>query len=193
MNWLVFAVIAWFAIGLEAGFAGALGVQIGPARLVPSFVVPLAVYIAMSAAPTPALWCSLVLGLMLDLTTPAAESRAAQTVIGPYALGLFVTAQYVLAIRGLMIRRNPLSIVFLAVTGSALMHLVVVAIFTARRIYGGMEAWNAGHELVERLGSSLYTGATALILGFLLQLVPLGFHGAGSAARAIPRRAYERR
>lgn len=196
MNWLVFALAAWVAIGLETGLKETLAVRPGGMTLAPSFLLPLAVFVAMSASPSAVLWACLALGLLMDLTAPVVTAGGAPiVVVGPYALGFFVAGQYVLAIRGLMLRRNPLAMVFLAITGSFVVHLVVVALFTVRQLFGGTAGWQPSAELVERFGSSLYTGAAALVLSLIL--LPLssafGFHGTGPSRGPLPRRAYERR
>lgn len=196
MNWLVFALAAWVAIGLETGLKETLAVRPGGMTLAPSFLIPLAVYVAMSASPSAALWSCMALGLLMDLTAPVVSAGGAPlVVVGPYALGFFLAGHYVLAIRGLMLRRNPLSMVFLAITGSFAVHLVVVALFTVRELIGGTAGWQPSAELLERFGSSLYTGAAALVLSaVLLPLAPaFGFHPSGPSRSPLPRRAYERR
>src|SRR5690606_12761983 len=63
VNVLLFAPLAWVALGLEIALppvldAGGGGVQ-------PSFLIPLLVFVALHTEPRPALWAGLVLGLLV--------------------------------------------------------------------------------------------------------------------------------
>lgn len=177
MSWPAFILTAWVLFGLEIGLKQALG--LGTWGVAPSFVVPLAVFISMGAPAGRAVWACLILGIGLDLTwSPPVSSGPAPTIIGPYALGLALAGQLVLALRSMMIRRNPLTLAFLAFAGSGVMHLMVVAMFTARSLMGDPIVWNAGSQLLSRLGSSAYTALAAFVLALLLiPMSPLfGFH-----------------
>ena len=55
MNWIVFLVVSWFAFGLEAGFDA---LRLAPGDVAPSFVIPIIVYIALSAPAKHALWAA---------------------------------------------------------------------------------------------------------------------------------------
>ncbi|TVQ63802.1 MAG: hypothetical protein EA378_00730 [Phycisphaerales bacterium] len=164
MNWLVFAIAAWFVLGLEVGLKDIF--QLGPTAIAPSFVVPLAVFIALAAPPRQTLWACLILGLGMDLTARVAGSPS--VVVGPYALGFLLMGQLVLAARGLMIRRNPLSLVLLSVLGSIVASIVVVAIYTIRGLVFGPEPFPAGQQLVTRVLAALYTVLTAFGMSLLL-------------------------
>ncbi|MDX2147626.1 MAG: hypothetical protein SFZ23_08905 [Planctomycetota bacterium] len=189
MNWLGFAILAWFLLGLELGLKPALG--LGPAGIAPSFVFPLLTLVAMSAPPAIVHWACLSLGVMLDLTFPIElrDGKPPIVLLGPYALGSLLAGQLIVTMRGLMIRRNPLTLAFLCTCGYAVCQVVVVAIFTLRHATGTPLLWDAPEQLLARLGSALYTGVLALVMA--LALVPaapwLGLHA------AAPRRFATRR
>ena len=168
MNWLAFVIAAWIALGLDVGLAGALSPLSGEIR--PSFAIPLIVFVALQAPARSALWAALLLGLVVDLLNPMPRvGGGVVTVVGPHAIGFLVGAQFVLAMRGIVIARNPLTMIILAILAAAIAAVVVVAFFTVRDFYPGHTIdWRATHELIVRLLSALYTGASALALSFPL-------------------------
>ncbi len=190
MNRLVFALLAWVMLGLETGLKDLF--TLGRTGVSPSFVVVLAVFVAMHAPASFAVWGGLILGVALDLTASIdlEQGYAPAFVLGPHALGLALGVQAVLTLRGIMMRRNPLSLVFLSVVACGAMEVVVVASHTLRWAYGDPIAWSPTGELLARLGSAIYTGAAGLVLALLLfPLASLcGFPQQGSAWRA--RRAF---
>lgn len=166
---VVVAVLGWICLGLDVGLRGPLSHTLWAA---PSFVVPLATFIALCAAPIPALWSALLLGLALDLVTPVAGGSL--TIAGPHALGLFLAGQFVLASRGLVIRRHPLTLAALSVAASLVMNIVVVAIFWARQMYSPIEGWSASADLGTGFLSAIITGLAGLIMSIgLLPLSPV--------------------
>lgn len=176
---LLVAVLGWLCLGLETGLRGALALPVGTHSASPSFVIPLAVYIAVCAAPRHAMWACLGLGVMLDLLAPHATKGEPMTIIGPYALGLMLAGQFVLAVRGLVIRRNPLTVLALSIPAAAIVQIVVVAIITARHIAGDPTVWDATGQLAARMLSALMTGVSGLVMGLVLMpLAPaLGLGG----------------
>lgn len=171
MRWLMFVLVAWVMLGLETGLKPAL--QLGPTPIAPSFVLPLAVVIAMFASSSASLWACLILGLMVDLTwkIPRTDYGTA-TMIGPYALGYLLAGQLVLTLRGIMMRRNPLSVAFLSACAAAVANVVVVAIITLHTaFYTEPIEWSAPQQLLARLSSALYTGVIGLVLAPVLLFV----------------------
>ncbi|MEL7474371.1 MAG: hypothetical protein AAGK04_13720 [Planctomycetota bacterium] len=164
MNWFVFALFAWLAIGLEVGLKDVL--QIGPGSVAPSFVLPLAVFVAMWAPSSVALWASFALGVLVDLTwqVPRTDAGVA-TILGPYALGFTLAGWLVINMRGMVIRRNPATMAFLCLLASAVAQTVVVALYTIRSLYGDPVAWSPASELLSRVfAGSLYTALMGLLL-----------------------------
>lgn len=187
MSWVVFSLVAWVMLGLEQGLRGSL--ELGRTGIAPSFVAVYAVFIACSAPGRAAQWGCLVLGLLVDLSSPWPRTdMGAFTVAGPNAMGALLMCQLVLALRGLMFRRNPLTIAFLACVGFATWQAVVTAVFTIRSFAGDPIVWSPARQLGTRLAASLYTGVLGIPLALaLLLLVPL------FAFQFVPHRMAQRR
>ncbi len=167
MNTLAIGLLAYVLMGLELGLRPHIGLgPTGATHIAPSLVLPLVLYVALFAPANAALWLALAVGVVVDLTSVEALKGETQLlwVVGPNALGYLTAAYLVVTIRGIMIKRNPLTLVFLSLVGAALAALVAVAILTVRhQIYADMLR-PPGQELLARLGSALYTGAVALVL-----------------------------
>jgi hypothetical protein len=95
--------------------------------------------------------------------------------IGPGAIGLVLGAQFILLIRGMVIRRNPLTLVVMTIAAGIISAICTVAIITVRQfILKDPIEWSATNELVQRLFSALVTGGSALVLSIvLLPLTPM--------------------
>lgn len=189
MNVVGLVGVAWLLLGLETGLrpALALGTSGGPGVIAPSFVIPLAVYVAMLAPARAALWACVLLGLALDLTSvvPMASGGPPATLVGPRALGLLALGQFVLAARAIVIRRNPLSLVALSVGGALVAGVVSVALITLRGLYDPI-AFRPGSELAAHAGSAVYTGVAALLMSWPMFRLS-GFLGLGPHAGRRPR------
>lgn len=168
MNPSAIALAAWIFLGLELGLKDALA--LGPSHIAPSFMFCLVTYLAMLAPQPKPIWSAIALGLAMDLTfkIPLREGAAGSaTYFGPHALAYALAVQLILTVRGLMIKRNPLTMGFLAMLGSIVAQVTLVGIFSFRIWIGDPLAWTPTSELLARLGSSVYTG----LLGVLLALV----------------------
>lgn len=165
MSRVAFAILAWVFLGLELGLKPAL--RLGNTEIAPSFVFVLLTFLAMCAAPRASLWSAVVLGLLMDLTSPLATTTGEPPgyVLGPHVIAYALASQLVLAMRGVMIRRNPLTLGFLALTGGVVAQVVLVAIFWLRSVFDPI-AWGATGELVTRLGSAGYTGLFGVAFAF---------------------------
>lgn len=175
MNWIAFAAAAWICFGLEIGLKNAL--SLGPGGVAPSFIVPLAVFIGLSAPAIHVMWACLALGTLMDLLW-----MREQMTIGPYALGFMLAGYLLLNVRGLMIGRNPVTMTVMSVVFAALAGLVIVALTALRFwLYGAPATAPAaapyapGADLMIRLGSAVYTGVTGLVMFFLLAVVAGAF------------------
>jgi len=166
--------------------------RIGPTAVAPNFVFPLAVMVALSAPAHVTLWACLTLGMFTDLTNTVELANGSPhiTVIGPYALGYMLAGQLILTMRGLMIRRNILTVAFLSMAGMVVCNIVVVAIFAIRGTYETGLVFEPTKQLIARLGRSVYTGLLALPLAMLLLPLahPLGL--AIAQQRRFARRTY---
>lgn len=168
MNWISFALFAWLCFGLELGLRGAF--QLSGTDIGPSFVVPLMVYVALSAPPRVASWAAILLGLILDLTWMLPRTDGGQAhIVGPHAIAMLVAAQLVIASRGLVIRRHILTITVLSMLAAAVMQIVMVSFLTARSLGGDPIQWDGAAQLGGRLLSSLFTGGSAFVLAFGLR------------------------
>lgn len=171
MNWVVIAIMGWVALGLDTGLAGAL--ELGHSGISPSFVVVLAVYVGLAAPPIQAVWTCLLLGLVVDLISPMSlhtPAGARATIVGPYALGFVLMGQFLLAMRSMLMRQNPLTMALMAFAGFMIVHVFVSAAYTLRGFYDPI-MWDLSAQLIRRLAVAAYTGVIAFPLA--LVLVPL--------------------
>jgi len=183
LNWAILTIMAWLAFGLELGLRDLL--QIGPTAIAPSFVLPLAVYVALWASRSATLWAALAIGLLVDLTAPITLVDGSTAIVaGPHALGYLLAAQLVLTIRASVLRRNPLALVVLTMVAGGIIQLVVVFLLAIRSGYDPIAIEPLPAMLVG-LGSAIYSGASALVFALvLLPLTPImGFpaHSSGHA------------
>ena len=142
-------------------------------------VIPLVAFIALYAPRKQAMWAAIILGIITDLISPMSRVDGGLAVIvGPNALGYLLACHFILAIRGSLIRRNPLTLVIISIASSFIAQIVVIAIFTARNLGTNPLIWDAGDQLVQRSFSSLYTGLSALLLSFVFFALAaaFGFH-----------------
>jgi rod shape-determining protein MreD len=189
VNWLLFAVLSWVFVGLEKGLRDAL--SIGQSGIAPSFVFVLLTSVALSAPRPTVMWASVALGLVMDLVfeIPLRQSGGTLTIPGPHALAYVLGAQLILAMRPLMIRRNPLTLGFLSMVGSLIANLTIATILSLRHWVGAPIAWETKHEFVAALGSAAYTGVLGLFLAFVLLPLasPLGMSMSQQQRRFAPR------
>ena len=173
MNWITFITVAWRALGLQLGFDA---FRLAPGDISPSFVVPLIVYIGLSAPARHALWAALLLGLLIDLTWLIPRTDGGEAiVIGPNALGALLATQLVLSIRGTVIRRHFLTLMILSIVVGSVIAAVVVPFMTVRVFYGDPIDFSPTGELVTRLLSAVVTGGTALAWALVVRLIEPGF------------------
>jgi len=167
VNWAIFAILSWFALGLDIGLASAISPESSDIR--PSFFIPLLVFVAMRAPHRTALWAGLAGGLLLDLIHPLARPGASPvTVPGPHAIGTMLAVQLVVALRAMVMHRNPLTTAVLAFVTVVVAGVVAIALLTIRTMFGGGIDYAPTHELLTLLGSALYTAVVALVLAIPL-------------------------
>jgi len=169
MNWLAFFVCAYLCVGMELGFRPMLDLGNGGA---PSFLVPLIVFIALGAPHVATLWAAFLLGLMVDLTSPIpfAERSGEAWVVGPYVLGYLLSAQIMLSMRGVVVRKHPLTLVGLSLVASLIIHICVTFLYSIRAAYDPI-AWDLSDQLLSRFFSSLWTMVSALVMWVFLSRV----------------------
>lgn len=167
MNWLAFGVILWLAFGIELGLRDA--VRVGD--IAPSAVIPLVVYVSLALNPRQAAWVALIAGALIDITWTI--DRPGETVghtVGPWAIGLLAGVQLVIALRGLLIRRHPLSLAALSLGCALIAQIVVTAIMSFRAVAGDSIEWVPASQLGARVLSAAATGMAAAILWVPLRL-----------------------
>lgn len=174
MNWLTFALLAWVALGLELSLSSAF--SLGGSGVAPNLLVCVVTLVAMFARARQAYWAALVLGLLADLTflPPVRDGVTPMRIVGPHVLAFAAGVAAVMSMRTAVIRRNPLTLGFLSMVCGISAALVVTAVLEARSWALGDLNWGFWQQLWPRLGSALYTGLVAAVLGALiLPLAPL--------------------
>jgi len=168
MNVVAVAIVAWVFIGLDAGLRDAFA--LGDTNIAPSFVIAFVTFVAMYAAPPAALWAALLIGLATDLVfqVPGLDGGRALTVVGPRLIAAVVGAWLVLTLRGLVIRRNPLTLGFLAGLVSLVWCSALAGLFALRHAVSSDTGLIPSRLLVEGLASSLYTATVAALLALVL-------------------------
>jgi hypothetical protein len=168
MNKLAIAVCIYLALGMELALRRSLdlqGLPVGPG-VVFAFVTLLAAFISPGSSLTIAVFA----GLLIDLTALQSfstdQTAFTNVVIGPHALGFFIGAQLVIYLRGIFLRRNPLSLALLAILGSGAAHVVALALLLTKAWIESIAGSNMdlSPQLLTRLWAALLTGIPALLL-----------------------------
>jgi len=169
VNWLVFAILSWVALGLEQGFRPAL--QVGSVNIAPSFVLILLVFISLWVRASSVIPAALILGACLDMLNKVpTETGESVVILGPWALGGALGAFLILNLRAMVFRRNPLTLAVLCFIAAFAAQVVVLAILMFRASYDSVSLQPAATELTQRLLTALYTGLVSILIGPLLQM-----------------------
>jgi len=174
VRWIVFVVAALIGVVFDTGLSEVLRIEkLGHIR--PSLCAVVAVFVALSAPRTAALWACFVLGLLLDLSHPVtfAENRVTY-LVGPYALGYLVGGWLVVSGRAMVFRRRPLTIGVMTVICLGAAQVVAVGLYVLRsqQWYPGEPIFwtetSAWAESGMRLLTVLYSGLFAVGAGWLV-------------------------
>jgi len=174
MNRALFVLLLWVALGLEVGLKEALRLRDLP--IAPSFAFCCLTLVAMFASPHVVRWTALAVGLMMDLLSvlPLRDSLADVRIVGPHMLGFLVGCEIIMLVRGSTIRRNPLTLGFLAGTGALASAVVLVCVFTLRAWVLDPLTSDLWFQTWTRCLSAIYTGFLGVVLAFaLLPLAPM--------------------
>ena len=169
MRWIVFLVAALLALSMDSSLMRIFA--IGKAH--PQVTPVLAIFVLLGAPRLTGMWAALLLGVLLDLCSPIADTAGGvHYLLGPHALGFLFAANVVQPLRTMVIRRNPLTIGVLSAIFSFAAALVVVAFMVVRSWYGEplviFDGSAAPSELLRALLRALYTGILAVPLGWIL-------------------------
>lgn len=173
MNRALWILIVWMALGLELGLREALRLRDLP--IAPSFVFCCLTLVAMFASRTTVRWSALAIGLLMDLLNPLQMqgSIADVRVIGPHMISYLIGAEVIVLVRSSTIRRNPLTLGFLAGLGAMAGAIVFVVVMTIRGWFLDNLEWSIWFQIWTRLLSAIYTGLLGIVLAFgLLPLAP---------------------
>ncbi len=183
MRWGIFAIFALLALAIDAGLSDLLRIE-SLWDIRPNFCGVLAVFVALSAPRTSALWGCFVIGLLLDLSIQhTIGGNRGVYLVGPYALGLLAGGGLVVRGRTMVFRRRALTIGVMTLMALLVAHaiIVVLLVLRSRSWYpGGPIHWpdtSVGVELLRRILIALYSALAAMPAGWLLvrTLPLLGF------------------
>jgi hypothetical protein len=184
MNWIVFAVAVWLTLGVQWGFAAAL--KLGATDIAPYFPVVFVVWLGLWARAHHAIAAALITGALWDISQHATTvTGQAVVILGPRALGCLLGVYLVLTLRGVMLRKNLLTIVMLSALAALLCQLVVTMLLTVRGVIDpAVVVQPPLAKLGVRSASAVYTGFVAAAVGPLLEAFkPLfGFTAGGMAS-----------
>ncbi len=195
MRWAVFLVFAALAMLLDGGLGTVLALEtLWGIR--PSACAVLAVFVALSAPRTAALWSCLLLGLLLDLSAPLTmPGGRVLHLVGPCALGFVAGAWLVLRGRTMVFRQRALSIGAMTVLFLLAANAIAVALYAARTWYpGGPVHWtdaSTAAAILRRVLIAVYSGLLAVPVGWLLvRTTPLwGFETITRRSAGVLRKA----
>lgn len=183
MNWIAFVITAYLGLALQEGLSDLW--VIGPA--VPSLLLVLAVFIGLTAPGITVGWAMLILGVLVDVTTPwIGPDQQVVTVIGPAAIGYLVGAYAVVQLRAMVFRESVLTLAVMTFVVGLFIQLTIVFLLAVHGPISGdaLPGFSAADQLVMRFLSLLYTALAAVPVGWLLiKLSPL-FGFATKATRA---------
>ncbi|MCA9294421.1 MAG: hypothetical protein KDA20_11470 [Phycisphaerales bacterium] len=166
MNWLIFAIVCWVMFAFEWGFDA---LRLGETDIAPMLPIVLLVVVALRAPTRHAMVAAAVIGLLYDIMMQVNIAGGGEAVVlGPHALGCMLGVYAVLLSRSLMYRRGVLAIVVTAILVAMLMNVVATVLLAVRSTYDVIEPGRAVVQLGRGLGSALYTGAAAIVVGSVL-------------------------
>lgn len=188
MNWIVFSIFAWIALAFETGFRDALA--LGNSSVSPSLAMILVAFIALWAPIRHALPAAILIGLLLDFGDLVRTTGSGEPVVvlGRHALGCLLASYTVVTMRGMMFRRNIITIVVLSGVTMALTQVLAISMLKFRSLYDAVIVDDAAAQLGSQLGSALYTAALAFIVGPILNRLKwlFGFTGSGRSNFRMP-------
>lgn len=172
MNWVVFGPLVYLLLGIEIAVRDSFA--IGDSPFAPSFVLPLLMFVGLHAKPNHARWAALIIGLTYDLLNDVSLATGTTTVVGPYAIGSLLAVQFAVAVRGVVLPKNILTLAMVTFIGALIQQGFVLLSMSVRSIYDPIEL-QFGAELLTRAGGAGYTALVALVMSFPLRMLMPGF------------------
>jgi cell shape-determining protein MreD len=169
MNVIVVILASILALAFDSSFAGIFTLR-STGSITPQAMPCLVVFIALFAPETMALFVALCLGILVDLSPGHGQLGGGAHLIGPNALGFFVTTLLILRVRNVVFRRRIMTIAFFA-AGAVIVTAAVQAFVLITRSFMPWNPALAGggfEELVKLFGIAIYTGLLAVPLGWCL-------------------------
>ena len=178
MNWLTFAILAYFGYALQ--------ILLGPVWPIdghaPMVMLILLVFIGLQAPPMAVAWSALILGLLTDIFL----QKHTVGLIGPWALGFLAAGYAMVQLRNLLFRDSMFTIGIMTLIAGLFALLVATTLYAFRGIPMLGNEPIVGFKAYEQLYSGFFTllntAVVAIPLGYaLLRTRPLwGFSGRGS-------------
>ena len=169
MRYIVLIIATVLALALDSGFSGLFTLKsIG--NVTPMAMPCVMVFVALFAPEFTALMTVLILGMLVDLSPGYGSLENGSYLIGPRALGYFITGLFILKFRNVVFRRRILTIVVFAmgcvlITGAVEALVLIIRGFmpwTTPITSGGFGAF------LKLIGTSIYTGIFAVPIGWCL-------------------------
>ncbi len=175
MKWIVAIPILFVALVLDVSFMPIFDLG----GITPRLVVIVVAFAAMHVDGSIVRWFALLTGFLMDLSEPSLSGpRAPLYLIGPSTLGMLFGVEVLLSIRGMLIRKNPLSVGFVSLLLSLTNGLFWTAWWALRSWYpDSPPPWGDGSALRAfgmQFLASISTGICGIPVGFFL----LRFSGA---------------
>jgi|TARA_B100000959_G_scaffold287030_1_gene368756 cell shape-determining protein MreD len=169
MRALVVIIATILALAFDSSF-GSIFTLRSVGSITPQAMPCLVVFIALFAPEKMALLVSLLLGALVDLSPGHGELVGGAHLIGPYALGYFVTTLFVLKIRNVVFRRRVFTLALLVVAAVITTGATEALVLLVRGLMPWTPPVTGGGfgDLAKLIGTSIYTGILAVPLGWCL-------------------------
>jgi cell shape-determining protein MreD len=167
MNAVVVIVATVLALAFDSSVAEIFTLRT-TGSITPQAMPCLVVFIALFAPGTAALLVALLLGVLVDISPGHGQLMSGAHLLGPNALGFFVSTLLILKIRNIVFRRKILTITFLVFCTVVISAAVQAFVLLTR----GFMPWNPPAvgggmgEFAKLLGTAIYSGLLAVPLGW---------------------------
>ncbi len=167
MSILVVVIATILALAFDSSFSGLFTLR-SVGSITPLAMPCLVVFIALFAPETIALITALILGALVDLSPGYGDLAEGAHLIGPHALGYFLSTFFVLKIRNVVFRRRVFTIAVLTTATVILTGATEALVLLVR----GVMPWTpslqgAGFsDLIKLFGTAIYSGLLAVPLGW---------------------------